>query len=645
MHADPLTVLRSVFGFDDFRGAQGDVTREVAAGRDCVGLLPTGQGKSVCFQVPALCRPGVAVVVSPLVALMRDQVRGLAARGVPAAALMHDMPAEEIRRVLEDAVEGRIRILYVTPERLASPRFQAVMARMRLSLLGVDEAHCLSQWGHDFRPDYMALGTLRARFPDVPMVALTATADEQTLADILRVLGLGRAKVFRAGFDRPNISLDIVDKRDTRAQVLDFTGARRGVTGIVYCLSRKRTEEFARLLVQAGHDALPYHAGLDTDVRRRNQDRFQEGRETIACATVAFGMGIDKPDVGFVLHADVPASVEHYSQEFGRAGRDGRPAEAWMCYGAEDVAQRRRMVVDGDGSPAVKLVQHLKLDALLGICETATCRRAALLGHFGERHPGKCGNCDNCLRPPERLNGGAVATKVARAVEAVRGGLDARDLVSALRGELPADVSLPPGVDRDRLATASRMDRAALSSVLRQMRAMGHLSVDLSRGTYGLTEAGEALLGGGVVVPFRAALVLNRAPAPESVRRTAPPPPSPGEADDAPPPPPEAGDESDAAETEDAASVRTTFLPGLHRALLAERDALARRNRLHANQVVGDEGIRAISIARPRSLSALAAMPGMNRRKVDLYGTSLVHVVERFAPPRPEPEEEAPTPA
>src|SRR3954452_18834923 len=408
---DALSVLNSVFGLPGFRGAQEEIVRHVTDGGNCLVLMPTGGGKSLCYQVPSLLREGCGLVVSPLIALMRDQVAGLEEAGVRAAVLNSTLSFNEAAAVEARLVEGDLDLVYIAPERLVTPRCLALLERADIALFAIDEAHCVSQWGHDFRPEYIGLSVIAERFPDVPRIALTATADELTRKEIIARLGLADAKTFVASFDRPNIRYEIVDKHNAPAQLRTFIAERHaGDAGIVYCLSRARVEDIATTLADAGVKALPYHAGLDAAVRARNQDRFISEDGVVIVATVAFGMGIDKPDVRFVAHLDLPKSIEAYYQETGRAGRDGKPSSAWMAYSLTDIVQHRRMIEESSGSEAFKRVSIGKLEALVGLAETTACRRSRLLGYFGEGVTGAgCGNCDNCLSPPQMRDGKIIA--------------------------------------------------------------------------------------------------------------------------------------------------------------------------------------------------------------------------------------------
>ena len=412
MHRTPREVLDRVFGYRAFRGEQETIVEHVAKGGDGLVVMPTGGGKSLCYQIPALLRGGVAVVVSPLIALMQDQVETLLQAGVRAGCLNSTLTFDEVRAVEHDVLAERLDLLYVAPERLLGERTLALLARTRIALFAIDEAHCVSQWGHDFRPEYLQLSVLHERFPTAPRIALTATADAPTRREIVERLGLRDARVFVCGFDRPNIRYAIVPKRSARDQLLGFLDAEhRGHAGIVYCLSRRKVEETARWLRGREYDALPYHAGMSAQERKLHQGAFVREDAVIIVATIAFGMGIDKPDVRFVAHLDLPRSIESYYQETGRAGRDGAPADAWMAYGLSDVITLRRMVEGSGADEQRKRLEVRKLDAMLGLCELTTCRREALLAYFGEERAGPCGNCDNCIEPPQAWDATEAAQK------------------------------------------------------------------------------------------------------------------------------------------------------------------------------------------------------------------------------------------
>src|SRR6202795_2825028 len=435
---DALSVLNSVFGLPAFRGAQEAIIRQVTDGGNCLVLMPTGGGKSLCYQLPSLLRQGCGIVVSPLIALMRDQVAGLLEAGVNAAVLNSTLSFAEASEVERRLLAGDLDVLYVAPERLLTPRCLALLDRAKIALFAIDEAHCVSQWGHDFRPEYIGLSVIAERFPQVPRIALTATADELTRREIVDRLGLGDAPQFVASFDRPNIRYEIVDKQNAPAQLKTFITERHsGDAGIVYCLSRAKVEDTAAALTAAGVQALPYHAGLDAATRARNQDRFINEDGVVIVATVAFGMGIDKPDVRFVAHLDLPKSIEAYYQETGRAGRDGKPSSAWMAFGLSDIVQQRRMIEESSGSDAFKRGSVGKLAALVGLAETAGCRRSRLLGYFGETSgASSCGNCDNCLSPPRVREGKVIAQKLLSCAYRTGQRFGAMHLIDVLIGRL-----------------------------------------------------------------------------------------------------------------------------------------------------------------------------------------------------------------
>ncbi|MCA0394189.1 MAG: RecQ family ATP-dependent DNA helicase, partial [Proteobacteria bacterium] len=412
MASTAQALLKQVFGLDGFRGEQAAIIDCVAGGGDALVLMPTGGGKSLCYQLPALLRPGTAIVVSPLIALMQDQVEALLQLGVRAAALNSSLDGERAAEVERQLLGGALDLLYVAPERLLTPRFLSLLERIDVALFAIDEAHCVSQWGHDFRPEYRQLTVLHERWPRVPRIALTATADPPTQREIAERLQLEDATRFVSSFDRPNIRYTVVEKDNPRQQLLAFLQDHRGEAGIVYCLSRRKVEETAAMLRAEGIDALPYHAGLDAEVRATHQRRFLREDGLVMTATIAFGMGIDKPDVRFVAHLDLPKSIEGYYQETGRAGRDGDPADAWMCHGLGDLVLLRQMIAQSDSGEERKRLEQRKLDALVGYCETLQCRRQVLLGSFGQAHDGRCGHCDNCLQPPEPWDATDAARKL-----------------------------------------------------------------------------------------------------------------------------------------------------------------------------------------------------------------------------------------
>lgn len=490
MNIDPKQqVLKQVFGYDSFRAGQVEVIDALLAGRNVLAVMPTGSGKSLCFQVPALVQGGLTIVVSPLVALMQDQVQALRLAGVTADAINSAQSRDDNVESWRRAAAGRTRLLYMAPERLMTERMIAALARLDVRLIAIDEAHCISQWGPAFRPEYQALAGLGQSFPDVPIIALTATADEITRADIARQLFANNAEIFVLGFDRPNISLAVEPKQEWKRQMLDFVDARRGKSGIVYCLSRKRTEEAAEHLTKNGIRALAYHAGMDKDVREANQNIFMTETGVVMTATIAFGMGIDKPDVRFVFHADLPGSVEAYYQEFGRAGRDGAKAEAFMLFGLQDIRMRRQFIDQEDAGEDRKRREHQRLGALVGYCEAAGCRRQILLGYFGERTQ-PCGNCDACLSPAKLIDATAQAKLILETVRATGERFGAVHIVDVLMGAHNERVER---LGHDRLASygvGSTRKREEWQQLIRQLVAADFLSLDIA-GYGGLTIAGQ----------------------------------------------------------------------------------------------------------------------------------------------------------
>jgi ATP-dependent DNA helicase RecQ len=590
---EPLAVLRRTFGYQAFRGRQAEVVAQLVSGGDAVVLFPTGAGKSLCYQVPALCRPGTGIVVSPLIALMRDQVEALRQAGVNAGALNSLTDAAEAARVRRDFLSGALKLLYVAPERLFAEGFLDFLDQGTLALVAIDEAHCVSAWGHDFRPEYLQLATLKDRFPDTPRVALTATADPQTREDLRLRLRLEDAPVFATSFDRPNIRYSIVEKDQPRRQLLQFLKPHGRSSGIVYCLSRRKVEETATFLNGSGIRALPYHAGLDRAVRDANQDAFLKDDQLCLVATVAFGMGIDKPDVRYVAHLDLPGSVEAYYQETGRAGRDGAPSDAWMSYGMSDVVHRRRMIDEGQSPEEIKRVERGKLNALLGICETAGCRRQAILQHFGEAHPGRCGNCDTCLDPVETIDGTVLAQKVMSAIVRTGQRYGAGHIIDVLRGNRTDKITQ---AGHDRLPTfgvGQDRDQRGWLSAIRQLSVNGLVQVDHAFGTLSLGDGARAVLRG------ERRLDLRR----ERAGKLSP------------------GTRHSPALVEEA--------DRLFQALRAERARLAKQQGVPPYVVFHDTTLVAMATQRPATLDAMRALPGVGTAKLDRYGSAFLAVVQQ----------------
>ena len=503
--SDPaLTTLHDVFGYERFRGDQAAIIEAVLAGRDALVLMPTGGGKSLCYQIPALIRQGAGLVVSPLIALMQDQVRALHELGIEAAFLNSTLSREEQADVIRRLRAGEIQLLYVAPERLVQPRTQSVLADVPFALIAIDEAHCVSQWGHDFRQDYLALDRLRDLFPGVPRMALTATATQIVREEIVERLALNDPAIFVSPFDRPNIRYLVQPKTDGRRQLGEFLRGHTDQAGIIYCLSRKKVESIAESLRRDGYNALPYHAGLTAEMRAEHQHRFLTGEAVIIVATIAFGMGIDRPDVRFVAHLDLPKNIEAYYQETGRAGRDGEPAEAWMIYGLQDVVRLRQMVDDSVADDERKRHDRQKLDALLGWCEVTECRRQPLLAYFGDEYPRPCGNCDNCLSPPVTWDGTEAAQKLMSAVYRTGQRFGAAHVVDVLLGK---DTEKIRQHGHDGLSVhgiGAELSAPAWRSVARQLIVQGYLRSDQRRyGALVLTEQSRPLLRGEIGIRLR----------------------------------------------------------------------------------------------------------------------------------------------
>jgi ATP-dependent DNA helicase RecQ len=604
--ANTLSVLNHVFGLPGFRGAQQEIVRHVTDGGNCLVLMPTGGGKSLCYQLPALLRKGCGIVVSPLIALMRDQVAGLIEAGVKAAVLNSTLSFDEASAVEARLLGGDLDLLYIAPERLLTPRCLAMLARADIALFAIDEAHCVSQWGHDFRPEYIGLSVISERFPDVPRIALTATADDLTRREIIDRLGLAGAPSFVASFDRPNIRYEIVDKQNAPAQLKTFIAERHaGDAGIVYCLSRAKVEDTAAALSRAGVDALPYHAGLDAAMRARNQDRFINEDGVVIVATIAFGMGIDKSDVRFVAHLDLPKSIEAYYQETGRAGRDGKPSSAWMAYGLSDIVQQRRMIEESSGADAFKRVSIAKLEALVALAETANCRRSRLLGYFGETlSAAKCGNCDNCLSPPQLRDGRVIAQKLLSCAYRTGQRFGAMHLIDVLVGRMTERVK-QFGHDKISVFGVGReLNERQWRAALRQLVAMGHLAPDSAAfGALKLTGTARGVLKGETEVMLREEAAGARIRASRTKSRRG---------DIAP----------------RSIGRGETGNPALVAALRAWRSEVARQRGVPAYVVLHDTTIDGIATSRPTTLAELRGIPGIGDKKLEHYGDELIALVQ-----------------
>ena len=604
----PLDVLHEVFGFDAFRGPQADIINHVVNGGDALVLMPTGGGKSLCYQVPAIVRQraghGVAVVVSPLIALMHNQVGALHELGVSAAFLNSTLDMAAAREVEQQMLRGELTLLYAAPERITTPRFMALLTslyeRGQLSLFAIDEAHCVSQWGHDFRPEYRAMSMLHEQFAGVPRLALTATADDLTRQDMVHHLALTEARQFVSSFDRPNISYRITEKRDAMAQLLAFIQAEfAGDAGVVYCQSRRRVEEVAEQLVRAGVNALPYHAGMEAAIRQRHQDRFLREDGVVVVATIAFGMGIDKPDVRFVAHVDMPKNIEGYYQETGRAGRDGEPAVAWMAYGLADVINQRRMIDEGVASEEFKQALRGKLDALLALAEATDCRRVHLLNYFGEPSTA-CGNCDNCLNPPQVFDATEAARKLLSTIyrfqQSSGMAFGSGHLLDVLRGKVTDRVNQYQHNKLSTFGIGKDMSEAQWRALLRQLVANGAVVVD--SGMYKTLQLGEparALLRNESQVWQRVATAASTSPSRSKAR----------------------ADDSDL----------DTHAQDVFAKLKAWRGEVARAHDLPAYVIFNNNTLKALAQLRPSNANELVGVPGIGAKKLEAYGDDVLRVI------------------
>jgi ATP-dependent DNA helicase RecQ len=599
--AAPREVLRSVFGYEDFRPAQEEIIDRLVRGKHALVIMPTGGGKSLCYQIPAMVRQGVGIIVSPLISLMQDQVEALRQLGVRAAFLNSSLEYGERREIKQQLSAGELDLLYVAPERLMSDRFIHLLEQVEPTLFAIDEVHCMSKWGHDFRPDYLELASICERLPHVPCIAVTATADTQTQADILQRLDLPEASLFVTGFDRPNICYRVVVKRSGKKQLARFLrNNHAGNAGIVYCLSRKKTEKTAAWLSDRGFDAVPYHAGLSADRRREHQSRFLREEGLIVVATVAFGMGIDKPDVRFVAHLDLPKSLEAYYQETGRAGRDGQPADAWMAYRYGDVVRMRQIMDDGTENDRHQWTQHHKLNAMLGYCETTDCRRKVLLNYFGEETDDGCGNCDICLNPVETWDGTVAAQKVLSCVARTGQRFGAGYITDVLLGRNTKKVRRFGHSDLSTYGIGDELNKSGWRSVVRQLVAKNLLRVDV--GGYGalqLTDACEPVLKGEREVALR----KDRKPQYKKEKRKA--------TADTLPDTPEARD--------------------LFEALREVRTELARDQNVPPYVIFHDRTLRAMVEYRPRDATAFRQLSGVGDVKLERYGNRFMAVIRSYS--------------
>ncbi len=606
MPETPQHLLKRVFGYDAFRDPQQAIVERLIAGDDCLVLMPTGGGKSLCFQIPSLLRDGVGIVVSPLIALMQDQVETLRQLGVRAAFLNSSLSARDAFAVERQLLDGELDLLYVAPERLLTTRFLDLLDQSTLALFAIDEAHCVSQWGHDFRPEYRQLDVLHSRWPRVPRIALTATADAPTRAEIAERLALNDAQWFISSFDRPNIRYSVVQKDNPKKQLLAFLENHEGQSGIVYCLSRKKVEDSAQFLAERGINALPYHAGLDAKTRAENQRRFLREEGIVMCATIAFGMGIDKPDVRFVAHLDLPKSIEGYYQETGRAGRDGDPAYAFLCYGLADLVTLKSMIEEGDASEERKLLERRKLDALLGYCEATRCRRQVLLANFDEVMEKPCGNCDNCLEPPRTYDGTQVAQKALSCVYRTGQRFGVNYVIDVLRG---ADNDRITQFGHNQLSTfgiGAEVDANQWRSVFRQLAAHGLIDVDVQGyGALHLTDAARPLLRGETTLQLRRDLAV-REPGKRAGRSTA------------------------KTTREPRRTTETLSSPAAEdrfKALRQLRAQLAKEQNVPPYVIFHDAHLRDIAEHAPTSMEELGQVKGVGTAKLARYGEAVLEAL------------------
>jgi len=603
MNQKALQILKSVFGYGSYRPRQEEVISELLSGKDVLVLMPTGGGKSLCYQIPAMVRPGTAIIISPLISLMENQVSALLQSGVKASFLNSSLDIDEGRLVENQLIEGALDLLYVAPERLMRPGFLNLLEQAKISLFAIDEAHCVSQWGHDFRRDYLNLSILHERFPAVPRIALTATADEATRAEIITRLGLEKAKVIITGFDRPNIRYSIALKDSPKEQLLSFIAdGHSEEAGIVYCLSRKKVDSTARWLKEKGLKAFAYHAGLSTEVRSRNQRRFLTEDGIIIVATIAFGLGIDKPDVRFVAHLDLPKSIEAYYQETGRAGRDGLPAEAWMVYGLQDIVMMRRMIEGSEADDTRKRIEHHKLNALVGMAEITTCRRQALLRYLGESAPDHCGNCDTCLNPVKTWDGTIAAQKALSCVYRTEQRFGSGYVIDVLLGNETERMRSLGHHNLSTFGIGKELDPQQWRSVIRQLVARDFLSVDVEGfGSMRLTESSRAVLRGEKKLYLREE---KKAPKKSKKGRAA----------------------------RRGHAISGTMPEGdkaLWEALRKQRTELAGEQGVPPYVIFHDKTFMEMVERRPQTLDEMGQIIGVGEKKLELYGRDFLDIIKR----------------
>ena len=604
-HQTPISLLNRVFGYPSFRGRQEAVIQHVLGGDSCLVLMPTGGGKSLCFQIPAMLRPGMGLVISPLIALMQDQVDALVQNGVAAAFYNSSLDGPQKNEIRRQAQQGELDLLYVAPETLNTPGFQDFIQGVPLSLIAVDEAHCVSQWGHDFRPEYLQIAGLRKHFPAVPLIALTATADPATQKEIRERLGLAQDTVFSSSFDRPNLRYQITVKQSGREQLLDFIQTRHpGQAGIVYVLSRTNTEETAAWLADKGVAALPYHAGLDADTRRKHQARFLREEGLVMVATIAFGMGIDKPNVRFVAHLGIPKSVESYYQETGRAGRDGEPASAWMAYALDDVVKLRRMIMGGEGAEAYKRLSGQKLNAMLGLCETTDCRRQSLLSYFGEEHPGNCGGCDNCLLPAKTWDATEAAQKALSCVYRTGQKFGAGHVIDILMGKETEKARQFGHTQLSVYGVGKDFEKRKWDSIFRQLVSADYVDVDPEGyGTFKLNQKSWGVLKDGQKV------LLREDPPTKKIEKGS-------RKSKLPAGPPAVWDSEESS---------------LFEALRSLRANLAKEQNLPSYVVFHDSTLREMVTRKPSTLNEFAQIPGVGEAKLKHYGATFLEIIGKVS--------------